>query len=240
MSVLTQVTRRLSFAIYKRIMPGLTPEFGEEDLEREGFFSQHGQDKWLVERFFPGRTDGVFVDIGANDGVTLSNTLHLERLGWTGLAVEPIPSVYERLQQNRRCATVHGCVARGPGRRIFREISGGSQMLSGLLDQYDPRHLERIQREVALDGGTWRDIEVEAFGFHDLMDRHGIRRIDYLSLDVEGGEYQILKSIDFQRTPVAVLSVENNYQDVRIPLLLRRKGFRWDSMVGDEFYSARA
>ena len=62
------------------------------------FYSQVGQDRFLLENFFRGRRGGVFLDIGAYDGETLSNTLFFEKtMGWTGLCVEPLPSAASRL-----------------------------------------------------------------------------------------------------------------------------------------------
>ena len=59
------------------------------------FFSQLGQDRYLLENFFRGKRGGVFVDIGAYDGQTFSNTLFFERsMAWTGLCIEPLPSAF--------------------------------------------------------------------------------------------------------------------------------------------------
>lgn len=214
-------------------------KFVLEDLKAEGYCSQCGQDKWIVERLFPGETKGTFVDIGANDGIAYSNTYVLEKLGWDGLAVEPIPSVYERLVRNRRCTTVHGCVAPRSGRERFRVVTGYPEMLSGLVGEYDPRHLERIDRELRSHGGEYTDIDVSCYNFNELMDGNGIVHVDYLSIDVEGAEYEILDSIDFDRTHVSVIGVENAYSDYRIPRLLAGRGFEFRSVVGDEFYVNR-
>ena len=79
------------------------------DLRTEGYYSQYGQDRWIAETVLPGKQAGVFVDVGAHDGVRFSNTLFLERqLNWTGLAIEPLVDVYERLVSNRTCATIRG------------------------------------------------------------------------------------------------------------------------------------
>jgi len=65
------------------------------------YFSQNGQDEFFLEELFVGQDSGFFVDIGANDGVTFSNTYALERKGWRGLCVEPHPDVFEQLRRNR-------------------------------------------------------------------------------------------------------------------------------------------
>ncbi len=212
------------------------PVFSVEQLRADGYHSQCGQDKWIVERLLPEKTHGIFVEIGANDGVTISNTWLLEQRGWTGLAVEPLPDAYARLVQNRRCVAVNGCVAPRPGRARFRVVTGYAEMLSGLEDAYDARHRMRIEQECRQHGGTVETIDVTCYRLNDLLERHGLYNIDYLSIDVEGAEYGILSDIDFNRFGISVIGVENNYLDHRIPSFLGKRGFAFHSVVGDEFY----
>lgn len=232
-----RASRRRAFLRPYRNVPDL-----ERRLREEGYFSQYGQDKWITEEMFPGKRDGVFVDIGAHDGVTCSNTLYLEKEhGWTGVAVEPIPHVYEQLRRNRSCVAVHGCVGARGGTTTFRVISGYAEMLSGVVDEYDPRHLERIERELREHGGRFTDIEVPCFTLQSLLESNGLTRIDYLTIDVEGSEHSILRDFDFDRFEIAVIDVENNYKDASLQRLLERHGFMLHSVVGDQFYvSAKA
>ncbi|MGA7325327.1 MAG: FkbM family methyltransferase [Rhodomicrobium sp.] len=103
----------------------LHPIFSIPELVSEGYFSQYGQDKWIAEVLFPGKRNGVFVDIGAHDGVSFSNSYFLENnLGWTGIAVEPIPRAIQKLCAIRRCEVVQGCVAGQSGKRRFTIIPG--------------------------------------------------------------------------------------------------------------------
>lgn len=208
-----------------------------EELRASGFSSQCGQDKWVAEVLCKGVVSGVFVDIGANDGVSFSNTFYLEqKRGWTGLAVEPIPEVYEKLSANRLCQTVNGCVGAQSGKAMFQVVSGYAEMLSGLIDEYVPQHQKRIQDEIAEYGGMCHEIETDCFTFNELVEKYDIRHIDYLNIDTEGAEYSILKSIDFSRVHISVVGIENNYADSRFPTLMKKMGFRLHSIVGDEFY----
>lgn len=209
-------------------------------LSAQGYTSQCGQDKWVAEHLFSGLHGGVFVDIGAHDGLSFSNTWYLEReLGWTGLAVEPIPRVFDLLCRNRRCRCIHACVGAREGLVPFRQITGYSEMLSGMLEAYDPRHLNRIEREIHEHGGIIQDVQARSVSLTRLLEDNGIGEIDYLSIDTEGAEYSILQTLDFERIRVRVIGVENNYRDYRIPELLLRHGFRFHSIVGDEFYTGR-
>lgn len=203
----------------------------------QGYFSQCGQDKWIAETVFPGMRNGVFVDVGAHDGVSFSNTAFLEKeLGWTGLAVEPIPEVFEQLNRNRTCIKVNGCVSASNRMEKFLRISGYSEMLSGIVDCYDRRHLERISREVKAHGGGIEEISVSCYQLNALLEKFQLREVHYLSLDIEGGEYPVLKSFDFDAINVHVWGIENNYRDYRIPRLMKRMGYQMKAMVGDEFY----
>ncbi|NND82018.1 MAG: FkbM family methyltransferase [Gammaproteobacteria bacterium] len=222
---------------YNRFCDGVArPEFDYGDLTAQGYYSQCGQDKWLLENLFRDQQSGTFVDIGAHDGVSFSNTYRMEQVGWQGLAIEPMPEAFEKLQNNRSCITVNGCVSDSERSAKFRLITGYSQMLSGLVEEYDERHLQRIDRELEIHGGSRRDIDVECFRLDRLCGDHNFAEIDFLNLDVEGAELTVLKSIDFSALTIRVIAVENNYADYRIPSLLSKFGFSLHSIAGDEIY----
>ena len=205
----------------------------------QGYYSQNGQDKFINEVLYSGSKNGTFVDIGANDGITLSNTYYLEKAGWTGLAVEPIPLVFKKLSANRQCSCVQGCVGEKPGKVTFRAISGYSEMLSGIIDEYDAKHEERIQLEIKEKGGSYEDIEINCYKLSDLLREHEITNIQYLSIDVEGGELSILKGIDFDKVHIETIGVENSYSNNHIQKLLVSKGYKLTCIIGDEFYIKR-
>lgn len=73
-----------------------------DDSETEKFFSQYLQDQYLDTKVFKGKRGGVFVDIGANDGVSLSNSYFFEKFrSWRGLWIEPIRAIFQQLQKYR-------------------------------------------------------------------------------------------------------------------------------------------
>ena len=235
------LTKRLRKAWYRactRHVPEVTHP--AEAIRSAGFTSQYGQDCFVIERL-GGKRAGVFVEVGAFDGVTLSNTWTLEqKLGWTGIAVEPSPTAFALLKRNRSCVVVNGCIAATPGTALFLEIEGPAAMLSGVVAHYDPRHMARIERELKADGGSRREIEVPCFPLDGLAATHGVTHIDYLSIDTEGGELAILQSIDFSRLDVNLISVENNYGDPQLRSLLDLAGFRLVARLAcDEIYQHR-
>ncbi len=181
-----------------------------EEME---FYSQYQQDQYVYENFFKNKRNGVFVDVGAHDGLALSNTYFFEKfMGWTGLCVEPIPEVYNRLKTNRNCICVQGCIFEDRDDVPFLMITGWAEMLSGLIENYDPKHIKRIQWEIDLNGGSSEVIKVKCYNLTQLLIDNNIQHIDYLSIDTEGGELNILRSIDFTRIDIDMIEVENNYQ----------------------------
>lgn len=222
---------------YKRLTSKASqPKFDATTLNKEGFYSQCGQDKWLANKVFANKQNGVFVDIGAHDGRSFSNSYYFEKQGWTGLAVEPLPDIYKKLSETRNCICVNACISEQEGVKIFRKIEGYAEMLSGLVDGYDERHLLRIDRELKQHGGSFADIEVNCLNINSLLSNHGLHNIDYLSIDVEGSELAILNSINFSEFNIAVIGVENNYRDYKIPQFLKKKGFQLHAILGDEIY----
>src|SRR5438477_1150079 len=95
------------------------------------YFSQKGQDRWIIEEVFPDRRGGYFVDLAATNGIALSNTFVLEKnLGWTGIAIEPHPAYFAALSKARRCICVQACV--DEDQRIVQFVPNGE--LGGIID----------------------------------------------------------------------------------------------------------
>ena len=192
------------------------------------YYSQSGQDQYLDQRVFKGYRDGVFVEIGAWDGVDLSNTVIFEReRNWTGLAIEPLPDRYEQLVKQRKCKSLNVAIHDTEGETDFLSISGPTSMLSGIISSYDPKHVARIDAEAALLGATKTVIKVPTRRLDTLFREHNLQRIQYLSIDVEGSELQVLKSIDFNAVYIDVIGFENNYADKTIEIIkyLKERGY---------------
>lgn len=191
--------------------------------------SQCGQDKYLDKRVFRKKTGGFFLDIGAHNGKTFSNTWFFEKSrDWNGICVEPIPEVFAELEKNRDCIKVNGCISKEQGVQKFLRVTGelvDTEMLSGLVDNYDPRHLERIDREIEQYGGGKEEIEVQCYNVNDLLKENNISVVDYVSIDTEGNELDILQSIDHKALKFLVFTVENNYADGRVKAFMKEQGY---------------
>jgi FkbM family methyltransferase len=190
------------------------------------YHSQIGQDKYVIEEVFKQIKDGVFIDVGAHNGVAFSNTLTLERyFDWSGICIEPLPNVFEQLQQNRKCVCENIAISSTNKIDNFLQVSGYAEMLSGLIKNYHPNHVKRIDNEVKGMGGSKNVIQVKCATLSSLFEKHNIHHVHYLSIDVEGSEEEVLNSIDFSKTFIDVIDLENNYNNTKIVDFLATKGF---------------
>lgn len=179
---------------------------------------------------------GFFIEIGAHDGVTQSNSVLLERRGWTGLLIEANPASYARCVRARPKAIVEhaACVAATavPSHVLLTDV--------GLMTLTSRSALDGEARETWLSRGEGfanrprQDILVPATTMSALLDKHGIGQVDLLLLDVEGAELDVLGGLDFDRHAPRLILAEDAYSDevasfleargyVRAGILLERK-----------------
>lgn len=211
--------------------------YGQQDFK---YYSQQNsnQDRYLNEQIFRNKIGGIFVDIGAHDGITLSNTYFFEKyLNWTGICFEPLPAPFQRLKVSRKALCINAAVAAVDGFADFVKAQGYTEMLSGLVSTYAPQHLLRLKNNIAKYGGSYEIVKIPTVRLNDVLKQYNINSIDYLSLDTEGSELEILQSIDYQLVTINVMSVENNYHDPHIKSFLEPKGFKMITVLGnDEIY----
>jgi len=149
--------------------------------------------------------NGYFVEIGACDGVHLSNTLLLERRhGWTGILAEPARGWHNRLASNRSAIIDHRAVYARTGETLqFLETTQPD--LSGLCCTL-PTDGHQNHRH------TDQEYPVTTVSLQDLLREHQApAQIHYLSMDVEGAEWEILRHFDFSKHSINVITVEHNY-----------------------------
>lgn len=186
------------------------------------FNSQDKQDEYLEKNIFKGYKNGFFMDIGAHDGVTINNTLYFEKYNnWNGINVEPIKKVYEKLIINRpKNININCAICNNDGTEDFICNVGKTEMISGLKKNLDPRHIERIKRENQQTGSKTELIKISTKKIETICDDNNIKHINYLSIDVEGAEFDVIKSINFDKVFIDVIGFENNYNDVSVPIIL--------------------
>lgn len=185
------------------------------------FYSQDNQDKYLEYIVFKGFKNGVYVDVGAHDGVSFNNTLYFEKNNnWTGINIEPIKSVFDKLVINRPNSINLNCaVCNNDGETEFLCNTGYTEMISGIKNTFDYRHWERLQNENKQMNSTTEVIKVSTKKLETIFDENKISHIHYLSIDVEGAEFEVIKSINFDKVFIDVIGFENNYDDSSIPIV---------------------
>ena len=173
-------------------------------------YSQNNEQALILSYFQ--RRIGNFLDLGANDGKTLSNTYALSQLGWSGVCVEPSPLAFERLRALRRSDVQCLNVAVGATSKTITLHQSGEHMGSGdvaLLSTAVDIELARW----ATTPTAFEPIEVECLSFPDLLSRCGSNRFHLISMDIEGMELEVLEQMDLSALGCEMLLVEVNERD---------------------------
>jgi FkbM family methyltransferase len=165
---------------------------------------------------------GFFVEFGAADGQALSNSHILEKhFGWSGILCEPMKSWHPALVKNRKCTIDTRCVYSASGKKIsFSENYLGE--LSAITEYADPNSHGLLKRTIS-------SYDVETISLEDLLVTHDAPKyIEFLSIDTEGSEFEILKHFDFQSYRFGAICVEHNFADTRekINRLLLANGYQ--------------
>ena len=172
------------------------------------YYSEFGQDQWLEEHIFKNKRKGVFVEIGALDGIFHSNTFFFEKeRDWDGICIEPNPTMFAELVKNRTCMKLGCAITSVYGTVDFLQIDGVLRGWSCVLQTIECEHAQRIV-ERDLKRTT---ISVPSFPLDKIISTD--RKIDYLSIDVEGSEKDILLTFPIEKYDIDILEVEINFDD---------------------------
>ncbi len=178
-------------------------------------YAQWGDDV-LVWDYFKGKTDGVFLEAGANDPKTQSQTYLLEKRGWTGILVEAVPECCEKLSAER------------PNSRVFQNALGSPEQ-RGILRLSIPNGISELAtaiKEGKRVGAADRVIEAVLMTLTEILDAAGAARLDYLSLDLEGMELEALRGLDFGRFRPDVVIVEDRLDNLSRHRFMKGVGYK--------------
>lgn len=203
------------------------------------YHSQIGQDKW-VHSVLGNKGNGYFIELGACDGLYLSNTLFFEReLKWNGICIEPNDIYFDQLVKNRSCNLSNDLISSVPNNIVdFSLCDAASGIIDDNAGPFTSRATLVKKLTVTLDS---------------VLDKHNAPKvIDYLSLDVEGHEYAILSTFPFDKYKFRCITVEHNAphvgpkQQMLIRNLLEKNGYvyvkgnddvnKWGHGPIDDFY----
>jgi len=177
------------------------------------YYSQIGQDEYYINNISKGKRNGVYLDIGANDGKHGSNTATLEyEYGWTGLCIEPNPKLIQSLTESRpNSIIVHKAVWTSPGKvnieipLSFKGSEPPDQLgrITGIErnETSFKKFFDKGYETFTVDSDTVTNIVKETMELPIT--------IDYMSLDTEGAELEALQSIDFNLIDIKFMTIEH-------------------------------
>lgn len=202
MAVFKQILKR----VYNRVYPEIPfPENKRSVMS----YSQNGEDL-IADAILGSKKTGVYVDIGANDPVNLSNTYRFYRRGWTGICIEPNPDKAKEIYNCRPNDVILNCgVSDCPGDATFYILNHDTVSTFDL----------KTAKSTNLERGTTivHSVVMPLKRLDTLFDKY-LRgyQIDLMSIDVEGYEINVLKSNDWikYRPKVLIIEINNNTQEI--------------------------
>lgn len=168
------------------------------------FQAQFGEDTALWE-ILGGKLDGFFIEVGAYDGEKFSVSYGFEAVGWKGVLIEAIPAAYEKCRALRKNSRVVHAALSKPGHPPTATFTVSTQieMLSYL--RADAHHLADFERRQL----PRQTVDVPVMTMNEVLSGHsGV--IDFVSIDVEGGEIDLLEGFDLERFRPRVLMIEDS------------------------------
>lgn len=173
-------------------------------------YSQNLEQEAIIKYF--GDYKGTFLDLGSNDGVTLSNTRALSELGWCGVLVEPSPQAFPKLkklyeEEKKGCFYLYNCaIGNNNGKGVLHD--SGELLKTGdraLVSTMVKKETERFSKVVPYD-----EVEVKVYRWKTFYNRLTIKKFDFVSIDCEGLDIDILKQMDINALEVKCLCIEFN------------------------------
>lgn len=163
------------------------------------YYGQMGEDSHIHKKYFPSFRNGVFLEMGAHNGVKFSNTKFFEDiLNWTGVLIEPNPSLFTELCKNRpKTINIPYAISKLEGELEFYKNDAVSSVKSNTTQEFFKGwHNENTEI-----------IKVPSIRLDTVLHKTSIKRIDFWSLDVEGSEFEALETMDWS-IPVYLICIE--------------------------------
>jgi FkbM family methyltransferase len=218
--------------IYKldRILLELSPAESvaaslKQALHIQTWYAAGQQDMWVALAVKPGKRDGFYVDVGSADGIQNSNTYVFDRWGWKGVCIDPFPTNIEK----RTCQMFRQPVFSESGKKVRFRVAGENGGIVDTMNRYKDSN------------GQAPLVEFLTATLDEILEKaKAPQHIDYLSIDVEGAELNVLQGFSLNKYEVDALTIEHNNEPVKreaMRQLLERNGYeRVRSWVVDDWY----
>lgn len=198
------------------------------------YYSQHGEDKYIESLFSNLTEPGVCIEVGAYDGVLISNTYYFEKKGWRALCIEPIEAAFEQCKKVRK-ECYQGCIAESDMDdkeftmfKIDNNLSAVSSLTPDvrLIQAFSNRITEVIK------------CQVKVRSLNSLLNELNYPKdIDFISIDTENTELNVLKGMDLNYYNVKLFVIENNFNEPHCENYLKEFGYKKINRIAvNDFY----
>lgn len=187
------------------------------------FYSQFGEDK-ILNNIFKMKTSGLCIEVGANNGVDDSNSFFFEQIGWKCILVEPNPHLCKMIREKRN-SLLYECAASNQVNTTILHVVDGAERSDGLSTISNE---SSVHDKIKSHGFTTRQVEVNTMTLDDILADAKINiDIDFISIDVEGHEYEVLKGFSIEKWEPTIILVEDNsnLEDDTVKKYLKKFGY---------------
>lgn len=187
------------------------------------FYSQFGEDKILFD-IFQKKTDGVCIEVGANNGVDDSTSLFFEEIGWKCILVEPNPYLCQNIRNVRKSVLYEYAASNQNAIKTLYVVEGAPRSHGMSTISTDSDVHDRIKSQ----GFESVAVQVHAMTLDQILaDAQIDEHIDFISIDVEGHEYAVLEGFSVAKWKPSILLIEDNsrFADNRVSKYLRQFGY---------------
>lgn len=190
---------------------------------------KEAREKALVRQYFGNAASGFFVDVGANEPTSVfSQTWHLEQSGWHGILIEPNRELFDEIVKRRPNSRAYNVACSSPEKVGTAELKI-PVMADGVIDT------GKAAIDVEIDHAgfhSYRIVPVRVVTLDSILEESKVERIDFLSIDVEGTELDVLKGLNLERYRPRLILLEDKLVYLNKHLWLKRKGYRLVKRTG--------
>ena len=207
-----------------------------------------------VSKLLGGQTNGFFIEAGAFNGQDISNTLLLEmQYNWTGILIEPNPDLYqEMLTKQRKSYCLETCLS--TEKEVQKVDFDATGAYGGIMNGEDLKPGSRADEAIkqrkesnpdfvpTYGAIVRRTLQMQCLPLTSIIEALGNPVIDYFSLDIEGAEFPVLKTIDFDKVDIRVISIEVTKLDsifdgrlTQLKYLMKRNGYEFYKEVKEDY-----